>query len=78
MKIRRSVLMPIALLIYLAAMAVYAWPGRNPNSTLSYTNYWATIGVTLACILALTYFLKRRDKFRNENKENKQNKPDSE
>ena len=63
--------MPIALLLYLAAMAIYAWPGRNPGSSLSYTNYWATIGVTLACIIALTYFLRKRDKFRNKNKKDK-------
>ena len=66
--------MPVALLLYLAAMAIYAWPGRNPGSSLSYTNYWATIGVTLACIIALTYFLKKRDKFRNERKKNEENK----
>ena len=71
--------MPVALLLYLAAMAIYAWPGRNPGNSLSYANYWATIGVTLACIIALTYFLKKRDKFRNERKkseENKENKTD--
>ena len=66
--------MPVALLLYLATMAIYAWPGRNPGNSLSYTNYWATIGVTLACIIALTYFLKKRDKFRNERKKNEENK----
>ena len=65
--------MPIALLIYLAAMAIYAWPGRNPDASIGYANYWATIGVTFACIIALTYFLRKRDKFRNNRKKREGN-----
>ncbi len=70
MKLKRAIIMPVALLIYLAAIAIYAWPGRNPGS-ISYANYWAIIGVTLACIVALTYLLRKRDKIREENRKDK-------
>lgn len=66
MKMKRSNLLPLVLLIYLLGMAVYAWPERN--SGITEIQYWSTIGITLVCIIALTYFLKRRDKFRDKDK----------
>ena len=63
MKIKRSVGVPAALLLYLIVIAIYAWPGRLPQIT--YTQWIATVVITLGCIVALYFFLKKREKFRN-------------
>ena len=67
MKIKRHIGVPAALLLYLIVIAVYAYPksGRLPEVT--YSQWFITIGVTLACIVALYFVLKKREKFRKEN-----------
>ena len=63
MKIKRSIGLPAALLLYLIVIAIYAWPGRLPQIT--YTQWIVTVAITLGCIVALYFFLKKREKFRN-------------
>ena len=63
MKIKRSIGVPAALFLYLIVMAVYTWPGRKPEVT--YTQWIVTVAITFACIIALHFVLKKRDKFRN-------------
>ncbi len=58
------------MLVYLAAMSIYGWPGRNHD--VSYTQYWLTIAITFVCIIALSYFLKKRDEYRDKNKIDKE------
>ena len=56
---KRHILLPIALLIYLAGMAYFFYPGRTDGS-ISFTQYYITIGVTLVVIVALSFFLKKK------------------
>jgi len=62
MKIKRSIGLPAALLLYLIVMGVYAWPGRSPEVT--YTQWGSVIAITLACIVILYFLLKKREKYR--------------
>jgi len=57
----------IALLIYLIAMSVYGWPGRNPN--LNYIEYFSIIGATIFVIILLRFLQIKRLKMRNKWKE---------
>ena len=63
MKIKRSIGVPAALLLYLIVMSIYAWPGRN--SEVTYGQWIGVIAVTLGCIIAIYFLLRRREKFRN-------------
>ena len=63
MKIKRSIGVPAALLLYLIVIAVYAWPGRKPEVT--YVQWIAVVVITLVCIIALHFFLEKREKHRN-------------
>ncbi len=66
MKLKRHITVPLLLLAYLIGISVYAWPPRNPG--ISFTQYWLTIAISLACIVVLSYFLKKRDGFRDKNR----------
>ena len=63
MKIKRTIGLPAALLLYLIVMAIYTWPGRFAE--INYTQWIATIIITLGCIIVLYFVLKKREKFRN-------------
>lgn len=65
MKLRRSTLLPLILLIYLGVMAVIGWKSVKTGET-SLTTYWLTIVVTLSLIITLHFFLKKREKLRDE------------
>ena len=67
MKIKRHIGVPGALLLYLIAISIYSWPGRSPEIT--YSQWIATIVITLGCIIALYFFLKKRERFRNKRKD---------
>lgn len=60
-KIRRSTLVPLLLLIYLAVMA---WIGRGELLAGHYLYYFGIIGATLLCIWLLRRFLLRREQMR--------------
>lgn len=66
---KRHKLVPLALLTYLVAISIYAWPGRNPE--VSYWQYGITIGVTVVCIIVLSYLMKKREETRNQNRNKK-------
>jgi hypothetical protein len=52
------ILVPLLLLIYLAFIAYFTYPGDNPE--LSYTRYSLSIGITVVIIAVLSFFLKKK------------------
>ncbi|MDE7151671.1 MAG: hypothetical protein K2O27_05340 [Candidatus Amulumruptor sp.] len=60
---RRSNVIPAVLLIYLGIMA---YIGRGEFQAGHYLYYFGIIGATLACIIALRFFLRRRERLRAE------------
>ena len=69
MKLKKSTTVPLALLIYLIAISIYAYPGRKPD--VSWGEYGFTIGITLVCIILISYLYRRRDKYRDQMNKNK-------
>lgn len=65
MKIHRSTLIPAILLVYLAVMAWLGLDGLRSGQT-SVPAYAATIIVTLAVIVLLHFFLRKRERLRRE------------
>lgn len=65
MKYRRSTVLPVILLAYLTVMAVFGLKGVKTGET-SMLTYILTIVVTLALIIVLHFFLKKREKLRDE------------
>lgn len=64
-KLKRSTVFPAILFVYLFGMAIIGLKGvRSGETTL--TTYILTIAVTLALIVALHFFLKKREKLRDE------------
>lgn len=61
---KKQYTVPAILLLYLTGIALYTYPGRNPQ--ISWWQYGLTIGITFVCIIALSYLLKRKAKFREE------------
>lgn len=62
-KLKRSTLLPILLLIYLAVMACIGWPEYAAGRS-SALYYWGIIAATLAVIVLLHFNLKRRERLR--------------
>lgn len=60
---RRSNVIPAVLLVYLGIMA---YIGRGEFQAGHYLYYFGIIGATLACIIALRFFLRRRERLRAE------------
>lgn len=60
---RRSNVIPAVLLVYLGIMA---YIGRGEFQAGHYLYYFGIIGATLACIIALRFFLRRRERLRTE------------
>jgi len=58
-KFRKSTWMPLALLVYTTAMAVYFLPR---NSEISDTEKWCTFGASYAIIALLWYVLRMKEK----------------
>ena len=65
MKIARSTLIPLILLVYLAVMSYIGYPAYADGRT-SALYYFGVIGVTLAVIVLLHFNLKRRERLRSE------------
>lgn len=57
--LKKSTVLPIALLFYLAFMS---WIGRDYFLAGDYLFYFGIIGATLLCIIALHFSLKRRER----------------
>lgn len=62
-KLRRSTVIPLILLLYLAFMS---YVGRGEFEAGNYLYYFGIIAATLICIVLLHFFLKRREKLRAE------------
>lgn len=81
MKLRRSILIPLVLLAYLAVMAVIGYRQLSTGQ-MSPTEYYGVIVITLVVIALLHLSLRRRERLRrereddikrNSEKENKNN-----
>ena len=66
-KFKRSIIVPIALLIYLAGMSYIGFPYFKAGK---YLFYFGIIGSTLIIIVLLHYALKRKEKLRKEREDN--------
>ncbi len=58
-KFRKSTWMPLALLVYTTAMAVYFLP---KNSEISETEKWVTFGASYGIIALLWYVLRLKER----------------
>lgn len=61
MKLKRSTVIPVVLLVYLAVMS---YIGRGELYAGHYLYYFGIIGATLVVITLLHFFLKKREKLR--------------
>ena len=58
-KFRKSTWMPLALLVYTTAMAIYFLP---KNTEISNTEKWTTIGASYGIIALLWYVLRLKER----------------
>ena len=65
MKFKKSTVLPVILLVYLAGMSIIGIKGLR-NGETSITTYVLTIIITLGLIIALHFFLKRQDRLKKE------------
>lgn len=65
MKIKKSTLLPIVLLAYLAVMSYIGYPDYAAGRS-SALYYFGIIGATLLVIILLHFSLKRRERLRSE------------
>ena len=68
MKLKRSTLIPLVLLVYLAIMATIGWK-QYASGDMSATEYFGIIAITLAVIVLLHFNMKRRERLRAEREE---------
>ncbi len=77
-RIRKSVFIPVLLLVYLAVMA---FMGREKLFAGNYFEYFGILVVTLVCILVLFFTLRKQEEVRErrrreaEERENASKKP---
>lgn len=64
-KINKSILIPVILLVYLAVMSYIGYPGYLSGEN-SPAHYFGTILATLFIIILLHFFIKKREKMRKE------------
>ena len=65
-KLKRSTVIPLCLLIYLAVMA---WMGRARLADGEYLYYFGVLGISLLIIVALYWSLRRKEKLREQHDE---------
>lgn len=63
--IKRHILIPAVLLAYLAVMSIMAYPDYR-SGVHSALFYFGVIGTTLAVIILLFFFMRKRDRLRSE------------
>ena len=68
-KIKRSVVFPAIMLIYLAVMA---WIGRERLEQGEYFFYFGIIGLSLVIIVLLFFSLRKKEKLRQRREEEEQ------
>lgn len=64
-RFKKSTMIPLLLLIYLAVMAIVGLPYFNAGN---YGYYFGVIGGTLVIIVCLHFLLKKREKLQNDRK----------
>lgn len=72
MKLRKSTLLPLLLLVYLGVMSYIGYPGYA-SGDYSPLYYFGVIAATLIVILLLHLSLKRRERLRHEREEDIKN-----
>ena len=65
-RMKRSTVIPLALLCYLGVMA---YIGRGEFQRGNYLYYFGIIGATLVAIVLLHFVMKRRERLRREREE---------
>ena len=80
-QVKRHVLVPLVLLLYLAVMAYMGLEGLRSGATPP-AQYFGTLVITLGIIILLYFFMKKRDRLRRERLEdikesNKDNNKDT-
>ena len=65
MRLNRSIIIPAALLVYLAVMSYIGYPAYH-SGEMSSLYYFGVIGATLLVIFLLHLNLRRRDRLRKE------------
>ena len=68
--IKKSTILPIALLLYLAARA---YVGRSYFFAGEYLFYFGVIGATLLIIIILHFVLKKKEKLQEKRKNDQEN-----
>lgn len=68
-KIKRSTLIPSVLLVYLAVMSVIGYRTYS-SGAMGPAEYFGIIGATLVVIAMLHFFIKKREKIRDERDKN--------
>ena len=64
---KKSIWMPVVLLIYTTGMALYFLP---KNTEISSTEKWATIAASYVIIALLWYVLRKKEKHMQKNNQN--------
>ena len=62
-KIKRHILVPAALLVYIIIMVVMAFPRYQEQG--NWNEFFLIVGIALAMIVVLFFVLKRREKIRD-------------
>ena len=71
MKVKRSVLIPAVLLVYLVVMACIGYPEYAAGRT-SALEYFGVIAITLVVLVLLYFSLRRRERYREEREKDMQ------
>lgn len=71
-RIPKSIWLPALLLIYLGVMS---YIGRGELLAGNYFYYFGIIGATLACVIALHFTLRRRERLQREREEDQNRQP---
>jgi hypothetical protein len=59
---KKHILLPAVLFIYLAFIAYFTYPSKNISGGIGYFQYYISIGATVIVIVALAFFLKKQRK----------------
>lgn len=65
MRVKRYNLIPAALLVYLGVMSYIGYPAYR-SGRFSAAYYFGTIAFTVAVIVVLRIFLRKRDRYRSQ------------
>lgn len=66
---KRSVIIPVLLLIYLIVMAVIGWPYYSAQG--KYLEFGMIVTVNIGVVIALFFFIRKRDRIRSNSRRRK-------